>query len=656
MSFETNFDGRNVDDQVDDGIDIISMPRPLAAAMSTTSRYSLMSGGDFLPAYLLSRSCSAPPVSDTLPAEPVMTSSKLVGGPLLDALKMLDDLDLDESSAEDEGIQNDDFLLDPNYATFFYNQARIDPRLPPPIYRPGQSWQQQNQVWTSIAGLGNTAPGRRSQSRFVPNVTEATVDDGKQRKKLVEMIQEDFPRTPSPVYAARLEAATESKPTSIKTDPLNTQSLPPEWIAYHYNNVRQASVGEQQLSQFKRFSTTAPDYQPTYSFSNPGFDYQSHAEYLLEELRRRKVELSEVAGVILEFSMDQHGSRYIQQKLETAGDAEKTMIFQELSLHALDLMTDVFGNYVIQKFFEFGNEYQRVALAESMRGHVVILALQMYGCRVVQKALEHVPKREQKFLVAELDGHILRCVRDQNGNHVIQKCIECIDPSTMPFLVDAFKGQVYSLATHPYGCRVIQRIFEHGKSEVLSVLLSELHQYTVALVQDQYGNYVVQHILEQGTTADRQTIINKILSHFIEFSCHKFASNVVEKCVAFGSEQDRQSMITTIMKPMKTAEGADDIGLLIMMRDQFANYVIQKMLDVVQGTQRDQLLNQIRPHVLSLKKYTFGKHILAKLDRPASSLSTSPAKSRRGHSGTSPSPPATRLAVDDPIQFPPLGH
>jgi pumilio RNA-binding family len=48
-------------------------------------------------------------------------------------------------------------------------------------------------------------------------------------------------------------------------------------------------------------------------------------------------------------SADQHGSRFIQQKLETASPDEKGMVFQEVLPQALTLMTDVFGNYVIQK-------------------------------------------------------------------------------------------------------------------------------------------------------------------------------------------------------------------------------------------------------------------------------------------------------------------
>jgi pumilio RNA-binding family len=56
-------------------------------------------------------------------------------------------------------------------------------------------------------------------------------------------------------------------------------------------------------------------------------------------------------------------------------------------------------------------------------------------------------------------------------------------------------------------------------------------------------------------------------------------------------------------------------GLQVMMKDQYANYVVQKMIDVSEPTQRKVLLQKIRPHMNSLRKYTYGKHIIAKLDK-----------------------------------------
>lgn len=55
--------------------------------------------------------------------------------------------------------------------------------------------------------------------------------------------------------------------------------------------------------------------------------------------------------------------------------------------------------------------------------------------------------------------------------------------------------------------------------------------------------------------------------------------------------------------------------LIVMMKDQFANYVIQRMVDVVDGEQRETLIQKIRPHLSTLRKYTYGKHIISKVER-----------------------------------------
>ena len=57
--------------------------------------------------------------------------------------------------------------------------------------------------------------------------------------------------------------------------------------------------------------------------------------------------IQDIFGYIVEFSGDQHGSRYIQQKLETATSDEKQIVFDEIVPNAaLQLIQDVFGNYV----------------------------------------------------------------------------------------------------------------------------------------------------------------------------------------------------------------------------------------------------------------------------------------------------------------------
>merc|ERR1712137_1122014 len=121
----------------------------------------------------------------------------------------------------------------------------------------------------------------------------------------------------------------------------------------------------------------------------PNAEYDSNMtprSTLLEEFRNNKnnlvhsFELRDIKGNVVEFSSDQHGSRFIQQKLEMADEVDKQMVFDEILPCALQLMVDVFGNYVIQKFFEHGTKEQITLLGCELEGHVLSLSLQMYGC------------------------------------------------------------------------------------------------------------------------------------------------------------------------------------------------------------------------------------------------------------------------------------
>ncbi|XP_070024529.1 pumilio homolog 2-like isoform X2 [Nicotiana tabacum] len=363
------------------------------------------------------------------------------------------------------------------------------------------------------------------------------------------------------------------------------------------------------------------------------------ASSLLEEFKSNKTrcfELSEIAGHVVEFSADQYGSRFIQQKLETATTEEKNMVFQEIFPQALTLMTDVFGNYVIQKvcgaciflsvrflfkwiimsifllqFFEHGMASQRRELAGKLFGHVLTLSLQMYGCRVIQKAIEVVDVDQKIEMVEELDGNIMRCVRDQNGNHVIQKCIECVPEDHIQFIISTFFGQVITLSTHPYGCRVIQRVLEHcSDPETQSKVMEEILGSVSMLAQDQYGNYVVQHVLEHGKPHERSTIIQELAGKIVQMSQQKFASNVVEKCLTYCNSSERQLLVNEMLGTTDENE-----PLQAMMKDQFANYVVQKVLETCSDQQRELIMSRIRVHLNALKKYTYGKHIVARVEK-----------------------------------------
>jgi pumilio RNA-binding family len=394
------------------------------------------------------------------------------------------------------------------------------------------------------------------------------------------------------------------------------------------------------------------------------------ASPVMEEFRsnkNRQWTIAHIEGHVVEFCQDQNGSRFIQQRLEMGDLSEQAIVIREVLPSIRRLRNDVFGNYVVQKLLEFGTPQVRSDIRDTLEGELMQLSLQMYGCRVVQKALEMLTEVDIFRLLKEFHHNVLSCIYDQNGNHVIQKCIEVVSTRArksaahgdenhaaslkehIEFILNDVLVNAASLSCHPYGCRVLQRILEHCDQETKHAILAEVKTSHRRLLDDQYGNYVIQHVLQFGRTSDRDSILRIVVeTGLLGLSRQKFASNVVEKLLKFGNATHRRAIAAEMLKTSTDHSVVDqDPGgtsvVLLMVRDAYANYVVQTTLDVVPESEEKRLLFlELNRHsdelvcdfhcarhlhlfylntfVLShlclpcpQKNYTFAKHIVSKL-------------------------------------------
>lgn len=145
-----------------------------------------------------------------------------------------------------------------------------------------------------------------------------------------------------------------------------------------------------------------------------------------------------------EWSKDQHGSRSVQNILETCEDETKEMVFNAIFADAFILIQDRFGNYVFQKIFEKGLDHQKNKLYALLKGNMVDLSLHAFGCRVIQKAIDHIGDKpdEQKKFMLEIDNHLMELIQNQNGNHVVQKCLEIFPHNKIENLAETLVANV----------------------------------------------------------------------------------------------------------------------------------------------------------------------------------------------------------------------
>ncbi|CAM1505435.1 Fc.00g110720.m01.CDS01 [Cosmosporella sp. VM-42] len=334
---------------------------------------------------------------------------------------------------------------------------------------------------------------------------------------------------------------------------------------------------------------------------------------ILEEFRvnagksNKRFELKDIYNHVVEFSGDQHGSRFIQQKLEGANSDEKDRVFKEIEPNAIQLMKDVFGNYVIQKFYEHGDQIQKKILTDKIKGKVYDLSTQVYACRVVQKALDFMLVEQQAQVAQELAPRISDLMRDQHGNHVAQKIIEVVPRPHWEFVMTIFRGRIPDWSTNSFACRVVQRALEKGTDEDKAEIMDELNGAMQMLVMDQFGNYVMQHVIKTGEEKDRDRVIELVTPQAIALSKHKFASNVVERCIQFGNPDQRRRILGLVK-----ARGSEGfIHLQTLLKDQYANYVIQRLLKDLEGEELEIFIDDVKPFFFAVKKSINQKQVEA---------------------------------------------
>lgn len=429
----------------------------------------------------------------------------------------------------------------------------------------------------------------------------------------MKSVRDLIPGTPSPTYAYE----------SCLRYPDNDQRAMPRFFPFLVSASGSSETAETATGSFPSSQATTPSITTSTPVIERSISPTLSDPTLLSQLRttagQSHLSLADVLPEALQFSQDQFGSRFLQQSMEVASAADTHQLFLALLPAVQKLALDPFGNYVIQKLLDHLPGEHRALLGEQLLGHILVLSLHTYGCRVIQRILDTPPSALGyrgvtllRSIAAELKGSVVKCVEDQNGNHVIQKCVEKLSLDEARFIPDEIQGKVERLSLHCYGCRVIQRLLERlpTASQQSVFVTAEILRSLRTLAQDQYGNYVVQHLLSHGLPESRDAVASAVALRVTEFATHKFASNVAERALVNGSPPAKSKIIAALLG----CEGSDS-PVLTLAKDRFANYVVQRALELSSGTQRERMLSVLVTLLPTLRKVPYGKHIATAVEQ-----------------------------------------
>lgn len=357
-------------------------------------------------------------------------------------------------------------------------------------------------------------------------------------------------------------------------------------------------------------------------------------------------------GHVVEYSKDSHGSRFIQFKMETASAEEKKVLVEEILQDTVALASHPFGNYVIQNFLLHATKEQRHAIANTFRGNMVKLSTQAHGCRVVQHAFDILDVAQRNILQSEIVDNIYAVAKNNHGTHVVQKCMNillaetkwgksraeesdklCIEgkaPTSAELLEQVEKAvcrEFLRLSVHPHSYRLVQQTLgncDPERSPAIGQMMKIVEQYYHTLAIDQHGNFILQHILDNGSLDQVEHVQAFVCSQVLELSQHKFGSHLVEKCLTSATKSQSRAIVEQLLSPTGqnlahkkkiSNDNTNQSTLLLMSKDPYANFVIQRAFDASEGELRSRIANQIRQQADVLSRFTYGRHILSHINR-----------------------------------------
>lgn len=231
--------------------------------------------------------------------------------------------------------------------------------------------------------------------------------------------------------------------------------------------------------------------------------------------------------------------------------------------------------------------------------------------------IEFISTSEQtETVIRALKRHVVELVQDLNGNHVIQKCLNRLSKQDAEFIYQSVGDRCVTVGTHRHGCCVLQRCIDHASGDQKNRLIGQITNNAFELVQDPFGNYVVQYILDLGDISYTGPLCRTFAGSVPTLSKQKFSSNVIEKCLRMADSEHRCAMIDEML---------NGIELEKMLRDSYANYVVQTAMEYADPDTRTRIVEAVRPLVHSIRGTPHGRRIAGKI------MSAEPSGRTSGH-------------------------
>ena len=240
---------------------------------------------------------------------------------------------------------------------------------------------------------------------------------------------------------------------------------------------------------------------------------------------------------------------------------------------------------------------------EFLTSNLYILLKDQFGCKFLQDKLEKDKYIAFSYFFPALVPNINELIKDTFANYFIQKMLFYLNEAQMEYVLKILAPNFLDICIDSRGTRVVQSIMDLLLTEKLRKLFFDIIKpIFISLINEFISTHIIYKFINLFPEFLEETN-NIIINNIIKIATHKRGCIFLQNYLSNMNEINlKNELIQVLLK-----------NCLILITDQFGNYIIQYLLSLEDSNISLNIINQIINNISFYCKHKYANYVIEKI-------------------------------------------
>lgn len=240
---------------------------------------------------------------------------------------------------------------------------------------------------------------------------------------------------------------------------------------------------------------------------------------------------------------------------------------------------------------------------EFLTSNLYILLKDQFGCKFLQDKLEKDKYIAFSYFFPALVPNINELIKDTFANYFIQKMLFYLNEAQMEYILKILAPNFLDICIDSRGTRVVQSIMDLLLTEKLRKLFFDIIKpIFISLINEFISTHIIYKFINLFPEFLEETN-NIIINNIMKIATHKRGCIFLQNYLSNMNKINlKNELIQVLLK-----------NCLILITDQFGNYIIQYLLSLEDSNISLNIINQIINNISFYCKHKYANYVIEKI-------------------------------------------